>query len=848
MPREVRSDAVGHAHAVGHDDVASARLSWPLPPMRWLAFVVTLGVASFGVVACGDDAAPGGDDGLPDAGFDGGALDGGEPDGGPSGPPPVVAVSEPTRLDFPESWMRTGVVDGDVDPLRPRLMAGTFTVPTEDGVDALGLSWFERGPATRVDGGEVVATGFGTLSAGTAYWATRLDVPEGFRAFARPAAMNLMATPGNIAPGDPYAAGWSRVPLVTEGGPTPVVVRVTRTGRFATADFYVTPDEVFLNFADATTPNLRVGESDEQWLGVATLNLLATPLRNVRARVVENDFFEATEVVQRALPGGAVTQVAFRLVPKAAWEAPADPEAEGAWDVPVTVQVASDDLTAIYEAGTVVQRVAEDSTFRRTFRSDIDRSAQFYGVRPPADFDAEADYALVLSLHGAGVNARGQVNAYGAKDWAYIVAPTNRRPIDFDREAWGRLAGLEVLDQAKESYRIDETRVYVTGHSMGGHGTWQFGTLFPGKFGLVGPSAGWRSFYTYGGSARPTGPFARASASSDTVAYADNLERRSVFIVHGDADNNVPVSEARAMRSLLTPIAPDLGYHEEPGAGHWWDRSPERPGADCVDWPPMFERMNEVRLDPSELDFRFISPGPEVSPEHSFVRLLTAADTTGNLIVESAETAPGEVTVTTINVRGLELDGVALQAKGVTTVTVDGESRAVEAGTMGFGTLGGKTPEQHGPFNQALARPFCFIYPDDAQALRGYAGYLTSFWQIIGNGHACALPLSEVDDTLRDEWNLVFLGVPSADAGVAGLPFSFGPGGISTRMTTASGLLAFTYPAGEGLDAFMYPTPGAEDALFSLVPFTSRFALPDYLVVTGAGVTEAGFFEADWSY
>ena len=64
--------------------------------------------------------------------------------------------------------MRTGVVDGDVDPLRPRLMAGTFTVPTEDGVDALGLSWFERGPATRVDGGEVVATGFGTLSAGTA--------------------------------------------------------------------------------------------------------------------------------------------------------------------------------------------------------------------------------------------------------------------------------------------------------------------------------------------------------------------------------------------------------------------------------------------------------------------------------------------------------------------------------------------------------------------------------------------------------------------------------------------------------------------------------------------------------
>src|SRR5690606_31364400 len=72
-----------------------------------------------------------------------------------------------------------------------------------------------------------------------------------------------------------------------------------------------------------------------------------------------------------------------------------------------------------------------------TFRSAIDGSVQYYALRPSTNPDA--NQSLILSLHGASVEATGQANAYTPKDWAAVVAPTNRRPYGFDWEDWGRL-------------------------------------------------------------------------------------------------------------------------------------------------------------------------------------------------------------------------------------------------------------------------------------------------------------------------------------------------------------------------------------------------------------------------
>ncbi len=80
----------------------------------------------------------------------------------------------------------------------------------------------------------------------------------------------------------------------------------------------------------------------------------------------------------------------------------------------------------------------------------MDSSVQYYGLLPPSNFDPAREYGLILSLHGAGVEAIGQASAYRPKDWAYVVAPTNRRPFGFDWQDWGQRDMLEVLAEVEQ--------------------------------------------------------------------------------------------------------------------------------------------------------------------------------------------------------------------------------------------------------------------------------------------------------------------------------------------------------------------------------------------------------------
>src|SRR5262249_43843706 len=95
--------------------------------------------------------------------------------------------------------------------------------------------------------------------------------------------------------------------------------------------------------------------------------------------------------------------------------------------------------------------------FRRTLLSSEDDSVQEYAVRTAT----EKETAVVLSLHGAGVDCMGQINAYSSKPEFTIVAPTNRRPYGFDWQDWGRTNAYEALGAA---YRSIPQALYLTGH------------------------------------------------------------------------------------------------------------------------------------------------------------------------------------------------------------------------------------------------------------------------------------------------------------------------------------------------------------------------------------------------
>jgi predicted peptidase len=139
-------------------------------------------------------------------------------------------------------------------------------------------------------------------------------------------------------------------------------------------------------------------------------------------------------------------------------------------------------------------------------------------------------------------------------------------------------------------FNPDPARIYLTGHSMGGHGTWFLGATYPGKWAAIAPCAGYPTLLAYG-SADGKIPqpkensleqtILRSGNGSNVIELARNYGAGGVYVFHGDADSTVPVLFARQMREVLGAFHNDFSYYEYPGGSHWWSN-------ESVDWDPLF--------------------------------------------------------------------------------------------------------------------------------------------------------------------------------------------------------------------------------------------------------------------
>ena len=542
---------------------------------------------------------------------------------------------------------------------------------------------------------------------------------------------------GEIRTGDPYAHGYLRLPVWLDSGTNEFLFHVSR-GRFR-ARLTEPKASVLLNLADTTLPDLVIGELEPAWAGVVVLNATTNPTSGLYLQVAgASDKPENRFPID--LPSLAARKVAFAIPP------PQSP-VPGDFSFDLNVIETTQDKPIVLETVTLKVGVRQPTQLhRRTFTSRIDGSVQYYAVNPPPI--ATEHPALFLSLHGAGVEAGGQAASYAPKSWGLIVSPTNRRPYGFDWEEWGRWDALEVLALALERYRTDPTRTYLTGHSMGGHGTWSIGLTFPDRFAAIAPSAGWISFRTYaraGQTAEDDSPMQellrRAAASSDTLSLVSNALHHAVCILHGDADDNVPVSEARAMRERLGQFHRDFTWHEQAGAGHWWDASDE-PGTDCVDWAPMFDLFARRRIPASAetraVQFTTVNPGVssrcrwlaieaqqrQLDPSHVdarcdpgrrriVARTVNVARLSFQLEPIIAPGAPIDV-----ELDGQRLDGVAWSAWTTNrepAVQKPGESIAFERGNEHWQLVGPPDPTRkntvrYGPFREAFNNRMLFVY------------------------------------------------------------------------------------------------------------------------------------------
>ncbi len=568
----------------------------------------------------------------------------------------IVLRQDALPADFREGLAvrgvaRTGRIPFPANPVQAAIAAGTWRPPKSGDEVALPAgekrSWASLSPSAD---GSFDSSAF---SGGYAYFEVRRESPE--IAILEASGHGSVYVNGEPRVGDPYGYGFLKLPVALRPGPNSFLFGAGR-GLFR-ARLTRPPARAILNLADPTVPDLIAGRSGEAWAGVVVLNASLKTASDLRIRARLGDGRMITS------PVASIPPLSIRKAPvRFAYRAPQDDAS-----AELSLALAGPEGLLDFQKASLRVRTPRQ-TRKATFLSAIDGSVQYYAVHP-AQEDGPGR-ALILSTHGAGVEAIGQADAYGPKDWAHLVAPTNRRPFGFDWEDWGREDAMEVLEIAQRSLRTDPMKTYLTGHSMGGHGAWYLGLTHPDRFAAVGPSAGWVSFFSYGGAQRPEDSepisevFRRTTNPSDTLSLASNARMSKFYVLHGERDDNVPVRESRAMRDALAGVKADFQYHEQPGAGHWWDDDPA-PGAACVDWPPMMSLFRESRLStPSATNVvEFATFHPAISGSYSWMRIEKQARPL-ELSKVRFERTPGGVKGETVNVVRLALfpsafDGVS---------------------------------------------------------------------------------------------------------------------------------------------------------------------------------------------
>lgn len=192
-----------------------------------------------------------------------------------------------------------------------------------------------------------------------------------------------------------------------------------------------------------------------------------------------------------------------------------------------------------------------------------------YSLFVPSTYTKEKKTPLLVALHGMGGTPQQILRSRGLTDLAekdgYIVVA----PMGYNSRGWYGVRGgggfgrrnddppnlrelsekdvMNVLNLVRKEFSIDEKRIYLLGHSMGGAGVWHLGMKYPDLWAGLAPIAP----AVFG---RPNG--------------LDKIKHIPVIVVQGDKDTMVPVERTRRWVEKLKELNLKHEYLEIAGGGH----------------------------------------------------------------------------------------------------------------------------------------------------------------------------------------------------------------------------------------------------------------------------------------
>ena len=179
-----------------------------------------------------------------------------------------------------------------------------------------------------------------------------------------------------------------------------------------------------------------------------------------------------------------------------------------------------------------------------------------YLLYTPENWDKSKKFPLLVFLHGAG--ERGDDIAFAGRYGPFKYAAEGKNypfvmvaPQCKSNKYWGNyLESLDLfLDDIIEKYNIDEKRIYLTGLSMGGTGTWHWLMASPERFAAAAPVCG-----------------------TGICWYACRIAHKPIWVTHGTADTVVPYDESVRMIEFLKKSGGEPILTTLEGVGHnAWD-------------------------------------------------------------------------------------------------------------------------------------------------------------------------------------------------------------------------------------------------------------------------------------